>query len=59
MLMDLKAPLQKDTTIAMTLVFKDAKGVESKTELSVPVAMAAPGAKAAQMPAMDHGKHKP
>jgi len=58
MLMDLKAPLQKDTTIAVTLVFKDAKGVETKTELNVPVAMAAPGAKPADMPAMDHSKHK-
>jgi len=58
MLMDLKAPLQKDTTIAVTLVFKDAKGVETRTELTVPVAMAAPGAKPADMPAMDHSKHK-
>jgi copper(I)-binding protein len=37
MLMDLKAPLMKDTTIPVTLVFVDAKGVESKTELTVPV----------------------
>jgi copper(I)-binding protein len=42
MLMDLKAPLQKDTTIPMTLVFKDAKGVETKTEFKVPVNSAAP-----------------
>jgi len=42
MLMDLKAPLKKDTTIPLTLVFKDAKGVESKTELKVPVNAAAP-----------------
>jgi periplasmic copper chaperone A len=42
MLLDLKAPLQKDTTIPMTLVFKDAKGVESKTELKVPVNQMAP-----------------
>ena len=58
MLMDLKSTLQKDTTIALTLVFKDAKGVETKTEIQVPVSMAAPGAKAADMPAMDHSKHK-
>jgi copper(I)-binding protein len=58
MLMDLKSTLQKDTTIPLTLVFKDAKGVETKTELSVPVSMAAPGAKPADMPAMDHSKHK-
>ena len=42
MLMDLKMPLQKDTTIPLTLTFKDAKGVESKTELKVPVQQAAP-----------------
>jgi periplasmic copper chaperone A len=42
MLMDLKVALQKDTTIPMTLVFKDAKGVETKKELRVPVSIAAP-----------------
>jgi len=42
MLMDLKAPLKKDTTIPLTLVFKDARGVESRTELKVPVNAAAP-----------------
>ena len=40
MLMDLKAALPKDTTIPLTLVFKDAKGVESRLELKVPVAAA-------------------
>lgn len=44
MLMDLKAPLAKDSTIPVTLLFKDAKGVESKLELKLPVATAAPGA---------------
>lgn len=43
MLMDLKAPLAKDSTVPLTLVFKDARGVESKVELKVPVAIAAPG----------------
>lgn len=42
MLMDLKAPLQKDSTVPLTLTFVDAKGVETKTELSVPVKTAAP-----------------
>lgn len=59
MLMDLKAALPKDSTIPLTLVFKDAKGVESKVELKVPVASVAPGAPAAKagaMPAMDHSK---
>ena len=62
MLMDLKATLQKDSTIALTLVFKDAKGAQSKVELKVPVATTAPGlaaTTAGDMPAMDHSKHKP
>ena len=62
MLMDLKATLQKDSTVPLTLVFKDTKGAESKVELKVPVATTAPGmagAKAGAMPAMDHSKHKP
>ena len=46
MLMDLKAPLAKDSTIPVTLLFKDAKGVESKLELKLPVGTAAPGAAA-------------
>jgi len=41
MLMDLKAPLAKDSTVPLTLVFKDAKGTESKLELNLPVAAAA------------------
>ena len=64
MLMDLKVPLQKDTTIPMTLVFKDAKGVETKTVLRVPVSVtapagAAPAGMAMPMPAAGghvHGK---
>ncbi|NVO07619.1 MAG: copper chaperone PCu(A)C [Rhodoferax sp.] len=42
MLMDLKLPLKKDSSIPLTLVFKDAKGVESRLELKVPVGTAAP-----------------
>lgn len=42
MLMDLKTPLLKDTTVPLTLVFKDSKGTEFKTELKVPVRVAAP-----------------
>ncbi len=41
MLMDLKGPLAKDSTVPLTLVFKDAKGAESKLELKLPVAAAA------------------
>ena len=44
MLMDLKAPLVKGRTVPMTLRFKDAKGVESKLDLVLPVGLAAPGA---------------
>jgi copper(I)-binding protein len=40
MLMDLKAPLAKDSTVPLTLVFKDARGVESKLVLTVPVTTA-------------------
>lgn len=57
MLMDLKAALPKDSTVPMTLVFKDAKGVESKVEVKAPVATAAPTAKSGDMHSMDHSKH--
>ena len=43
MLMDLKAALPKDSTVPLTLMFKDAKGVESRLELKLPVAASAPG----------------
>lgn len=54
MLMDLKMALQKDTTVPLTLVFKDAKGSESKTEIKVPVSTAAP---AGAEPHSMHGAH--
>ena len=44
MLMDLKQPLPKDSTVPLTLRFKDAKGVESKLELKLPVSASAPAA---------------
>jgi copper(I)-binding protein len=47
MLMDLKVPLVKDTTIPLTLVFKDAKGVETSKELKVPVSQVAPAGQGA------------
>ncbi|WP_296490466.1 copper chaperone PCu(A)C [Rhodoferax sp.] len=56
MLMDLKEPLVKDSTVPVTLLFKDAKGVESKVELKMPVAMAAPGG-SGKPPVMDHSMH--
>ncbi|MDO8700021.1 MAG: copper chaperone PCu(A)C [Rhodoferax sp.] len=57
MLMDLKATLPKDSTVPLTLVFKDAKGAESKVELKVPVSITAPNAKAEGKAAMDEHKH--
>jgi copper(I)-binding protein len=53
MLMDLKAPLAKDTTVPMTLMFQDTKGVKSTVELKVLVGMQPPA-----MPSHDHGSHK-
>ena len=58
MLLDLKTALPKNATVPLTLLFKDAKGVESKDELTVPVATTAPNAApgGAAMPANQH-KH--
>jgi periplasmic copper chaperone A len=42
MLLDLKTALPKNVTVPLTLLFKDGKGVESKIELTVPVATTAP-----------------
>ena len=42
MLMDLKAALPKDSKLPLTLVFKDAKGQESRLELQLPVGVAPP-----------------
>jgi periplasmic copper chaperone A len=47
MLQDLKQTLKAGTTVPLTLVLRDAKGVESQLELKVPVAARAPGAAAA------------
>jgi periplasmic copper chaperone A len=58
MLLDLKTALPKNATVPLTLLFKDAKGVDSKVELTVPVATTAPNAApgGAAMPANQH-KH--
>jgi copper(I)-binding protein len=55
MLMDLKRPLAKESTVPVTLRFKDAKGVESQLEVLLPVATTAPGA-ASPVKAAEH-KH--
>jgi copper(I)-binding protein len=52
MLMDLKAPLRKDTQIPLTLVLQNAQGQTSQLQVSVPVMLSAPGAAAA-----GHGGH--
>lgn len=52
MLMDLKAPLAPNSSVSLTLTFKDAQGVQSQQQLSLPVSTGMP----AGMPA-GHHKH--
>jgi len=49
MLLDLKAPLAKGSSVPVTLVFQDAKGAETLLPLQLPVSTQAPGAAAATM----------
>ena len=59
MLQQLKAPLVKDTQVPVTLIFKDAKGAESRLNLELPVRMAAPGAAEHKgHEGIDHGAHQ-
>ena len=58
MLMDLKTPLLKDTTVPLTLVFKDAKGAQIKQEIALPISMRAPGVSSNMPAGMDHSQHK-
>ena len=58
MLLDLKTALPKDTTVPLTLLFKDAKGGQSKLELMVPVSVAPPAAKADSGTAAPMNQHK-
>lgn len=58
MLMDLKAPLAKDTTVPVTLTFQDAKGVKSNLELKVQVGMQAPMMQHQKQMDHNHGDHK-
>jgi copper(I)-binding protein len=57
MLMDLKAPLNKDGSVALTLTFKDAKGQESKQQVSIPVGTAMPQGSGG-MPGHSHSGHQ-
>jgi copper(I)-binding protein len=54
MLMELKQALPKGSVVPLTLTLRDAKGLESKVELKLPVAATPPGA---AMPAHGAG-HK-
>ena len=58
MLMDLKAPLAKGASMPMTLLFRDSKGVESKLEITLPIASKAPAAPSSQPAAHDMKSHK-
>ncbi len=53
MLMDLRQPLMPQSNIPLVLEFKDARGVSSRLELSVPVSAQPP----AGAPAGGHGSH--
>jgi copper(I)-binding protein len=55
MLMDLKQPLAKDTSVGLTLLFRNAKGAQARLEVKAPVALQAPGA--APGTAVDAHKH--
>ncbi len=43
MLMDLKAPLVRDTQVPVTLLLRDARGAQQQLTVQVPVRAAAPG----------------
>jgi periplasmic copper chaperone A len=58
MLMDLKAPLAKDSTVPVTLTFQDAKGVKSNVELKVQVGMQAPMMQHQKQMEHNHDDHK-
>ena len=60
MLMDLKQTLAAGSTVPLSLIFKDAKGVESRVELKLPVAIAAPNAStvAGKSGDEDHSAHQ-
>lgn len=55
MLMDLKTPLTKDSSVALTLTFKDAKGMETRQQVSVPVSTGMPSR---DVQLHGHGAHK-
>ena len=56
MLMDLKLPVVKDSTVPLTLVFRNAKGQESKLDVQLPVGTAAPARPGVPEAGMGHGQ---
>ena len=58
MLMDLKAPLAKDSTVPVSLTFQDAKGVKTQMDLKVPVGMQPPMMQNHKHGEHSHGDHK-
>ena len=54
MLMDLKKPLPKGSTVPLTLRLQDAKGVESQVEVILPVSSQSPAATAGGAAQHDH-----
>jgi periplasmic copper chaperone A len=57
MLQDLRKPLAAGSQVPVTLVFRNARGVESRLALTVPVALSAPAAPAAAASAHSGHKH--
>ncbi len=58
MLLDLKNALPKNTTVPLTLLFKDAKGVMSKINFSAPVAATPPNAVSSGVTPAPMNQHK-
>lgn len=56
MLMELKGPLAKGSSMPLTLHLRDAKGVESRQEIKVPVMTAAPGSQSRASAPHQHSK---
>lgn len=58
MLMDLKAPLPKDSKVTLTLTFRDARGVESRQQIALPVVSSMPHTGNMGGHGHPHGEHR-
>lgn len=58
MLLDLKTALPKDATVPLTLVFKDAKGAQSKVDVMLPVSAVPPASATGSGAAAPMNQHK-